>query len=92
MKAYGGEFAIVGDNGAGKSTLIKILSGVLKPDCGIIRLEGKGIRKASPKKGVRSPGFLPFIRIWLLAMADGLAANLFLEMRGPGRVPTEEGW
>ena len=54
MKAYGGEvLAIVGDNGAGKSTLIKILSGVLKPDCGIIRLEGK----AHSKKGVRVRDF-----------------------------------
>lgn len=32
---------LVGENGAGKSTLIKILSGVHKPDDGILRIDGK---------------------------------------------------
>lgn len=42
LQAFPGEvLAIVGDNGAGKSTLIKILSGVLKPDSGLIKVNGK---------------------------------------------------
>ena len=33
--------ALVGENGAGKSTLINIVSGVLQPDSGLCRLEGR---------------------------------------------------
>ena len=32
---------LVGENGSGKSTLIKIIGGVLKPDNGEIRINGK---------------------------------------------------
>lgn len=40
---------ILGENGAGKSTLIKIMSGVLQPDAGEIRLEGRPVAFASPR-------------------------------------------
>lgn len=36
----GDSFALVGSNGSGKSTLLKIISGVLTPTYGSIRLEG----------------------------------------------------
>jgi D-xylose transport system ATP-binding protein len=42
--------ALLGDNGAGKSTLIKILSGVVQPDKGEIRIEGKPVEIDSPHK------------------------------------------
>ncbi len=32
---------LVGDNGAGKSTLIKIISGVYRPDSGVLEFDGK---------------------------------------------------
>ena len=78
MKAYGGEvLAIVGDNGAGKSTLIKILSGVLKPDCGIIRLEGKEYERLTPRKASES-GISTVYQDLALGNTMDVAANLFL--------------
>jgi len=40
--------ALVGENGAGKSTLVKILSGVLPPDAGSMRLDGRTFAPRSP--------------------------------------------
>jgi D-xylose transport system ATP-binding protein len=40
--------ALLGDNGAGKSTLIKILSGVVKPDAGEIKIDGDPVDIGSP--------------------------------------------
>ena len=44
---------LLGDNGAGKSTLIKILSGVVAPDRGEIRIDGRPTRLRSPKAAMR---------------------------------------
>lgn len=40
--------ALAGENGSGKSTLVKILSGVVVPDSGTIRIEGKPVAFHSP--------------------------------------------
>ncbi|MDR6225881.1 ABC transporter ATP-binding protein [Desmospora profundinema] len=37
----GESYAIIGKNGAGKSTLFKVLSGIISPDAGRVRMNGK---------------------------------------------------
>ncbi len=78
MNAYEGEvLAIVGDNGAGKSTLIKILSGVLLPDSGIIRIDGREYQGLTSKKAIES-GVSTVYQDLALGNTMDVASNLFL--------------
>jgi simple sugar transport system ATP-binding protein len=78
FEAFPGEVtALVGDNGAGKSTLIKILSGVLAPDEGEVRIEGEPVRIADPHDAKRR-GIETVYQDLALAPDLDAAANVFL--------------
>jgi ribose transport system ATP-binding protein len=78
--------ALLGDNGAGKSTLIKILSGVVAPDAGEIRIDGEQVRIDSPHRA-RELGIETVYQD--LALFDNFNAtgNFYA-----GREPVRPGW
>ena len=61
---------IAGLNGAGKSTLISIISGILKPDCGVVQYEGVDITRA-PHNLPLTIGYVP----QEIALFDGLSVR-----------------
>src|ERR671939_407432 len=69
--------ALIGDNGAGKSTLVKTLSGVIHPDDGEIRFEGRPVTISSPT-AARELGIETVYQDLALAPDLESSANLFL--------------
>jgi len=75
----GEKHALLGENGAGKSTLVKMIYGVLQPDTGTIRLDGRPARIADPS-AARGQGigmvFQHFSTFEALSVAENLAVVL----------------
>ena len=59
----------IGPNGAGKTTTLKMLTGILKPDCGTIRINDYDIQK-EPLKAKQEIGYI----------AD--SPDMFLRLKG----------
>jgi nitrate/nitrite transport system ATP-binding protein len=62
-----GEFvAIVGFSGAGKTTLMSLIAGLLRPDFGNVRMDGKEITGPSPNRGVvfQNYSLLPWLSVY----------------------------
>lgn len=69
--------ALLGDNGAGKSTLIKVLTGILPPQAGAIRLDGIPARIPSPA-AARRRGIEAVYQDLALVPLMSIARNFFL--------------
>ena len=74
--------ALLGENGAGKSTLVKIIYGVLHPDAGEIRWQGRPIRIPSPNYA-RRLGIGMVIQHFSLFEALTVAENIALAVDDP---------
>ena len=70
--------ALLGPNGAGKSTLLKILTGLLPPDSGEVRIAGFDVA-TEPLRVKRAIGVLPED----LGVFDALTVEEHLELCGP---------
>ncbi len=58
-----GEFvAMLASNGSGKTTLIKVLIGLLKPEKGVVHIEGRDISRISRKDLYQRVGLFCRIR------------------------------
>jgi ABC-type sugar transport system ATPase subunit len=70
---------IVGDNGAGKSTMLKILSGLIKPDSGELRVGGELVTLSTPADARRHGISTVYQDLALVECLD-VATNMFLGM------------
>ena len=73
---------LVGENGSGKSTLIKIIGGVLKPDNGEIRINGKFFSPGHAIDSIRKGIQIIYQELSIfpnLSVAENISLNQLLE-------------
>jgi ribose transport system ATP-binding protein len=69
--------ALAGENGAGKSTLMNIIDGILRPDSGEIRIDGKPVQIDSPAAAHRLG--IGFVHQEIALCTDiSVAENIFM--------------
>src|SRR5438046_6417372 len=69
--------ALVGETGAGKSTLMKVLSGAVKPDAGVMTLHGRPYVPFGPQ-AARLQGVVMIYQELTLAPHLSVEANVML--------------
>lgn len=77
--------AVLGENGSGKSTLMKIASGAIAPDGGIVEIDGQKLVSADPRLAHRL-GLATVYQDDSLIRELSVAQNLYLAAP-PGSVP-----
>ncbi|NIO04269.1 MAG: ATP-binding cassette domain-containing protein [Proteobacteria bacterium] len=78
--------ALLGENGAGKTTLMNILSGLLRPDDGEIRIFGKPVSFRSPREAI-SLGIGMVHQQFLLVPSLSVVENIVLGHKEEGFIP-----
>ena len=69
--------ALAGENGAGKSTLMNVIDGILQPDSGEIRVDGRSVKIDSPATAQRLG--IGFVHQEIALCADiSVAENIFM--------------
>ncbi len=69
--------AVLGENGAGKSTLMKIIFGAVKPDAGVVKINGQEMAIRNPKEA-RSNGISMVFQHFNLFDTMTVAENVWL--------------
>lgn len=73
--------AILGENGSGKSTLVKLLSGVVRKDAGVLSLDGFAFAGANPAE-FAAAGFATVFQEVLVAPDRDVVDNVLLGQDG----------
>ncbi len=66
LTVHEGDFvSIIGYSGTGKSTLIHLISGLLKPDTGSVKMDGNDIDSPGPERGIvfQNYSLLPWLTV-----------------------------
>jgi simple sugar transport system ATP-binding protein len=78
--------AVLGENGAGKSTLMKVVYGVVQPDAGEVRWNGRAVRIASPE-AARRLGIAMVFQHFSLFESLSVAENVWLGLDRGSTLP-----